>query len=151
MDNKTNINQDGGFLGLFTSGVAKKVDNAAIEAAKLGNIDVLKFLLQKNLITSFGRQDAKGNTILHYLAMNKNSNDLTNNGTTAFVAAKFNNGADFGTANSTKYLSRAANIVAGNSDLSVSLWVKLTTEIGAGFYTLAHIDTTTGADRYWDI
>ena len=79
----------------------------------------------------------------------KNANDLTNNGTTPFNAAKFGNGADLGASNSTKYLSRAANLIDGNSDVSVSLWVKLQTEIASGFYTFAQIDTQTGADRYF--
>lgn len=81
----------------------------------------------------------------------KNSNTLTNNNTVAFNAALFGNGGDLGASNADKYLSRAANIVAGTSDLSVSFWVKLQTEIGAGYYTFTEIDTTTGADRYFSL
>ena len=54
----------------------------------------------------------------------KNGYNLTNNGTTPFNAAKFVNGADFGTSNTTKWLgiSNALGIDGGN--ISVSLWWK---------------------------
>lgn len=66
-----------------------------------------------------------------------NNYDLTNNGTTTFAAAKFNDGADFGTTvNGVKSLSIASDIGITTGTMSVSLWVKLRTEItaSAGYY-----------------
>ncbi len=79
----------------------------------------------------------------------KGSNTLTNNGSATFTSARYNNGANYGSANSTKWLSRADQLgIAGNSDLSVSMWVKLTDEITSGTYTIfEHLSTTT-ANRY---
>lgn len=79
----------------------------------------------------------------------KGSNTLTNNGTVTFTSGLFNNCANLGTPNSTKYLSRADNLgIAGNGDMSISIWIKLLGEIGSGtYYLIAHTSTTT-ADRF---
>lgn len=63
-----------------------------------------------------------------------NVKTLTNTGTTTYAAAKINNGADFGTANTTKYLSRTGYIVSDGA-LSFSLWIKQRTEISSGTQT----------------
>ena len=64
---------------------------------------------------------------------------LTNTGTTPFNAAKINNGADFGTANSTKKLTNAYQYTTAGGSFSISLWVKLSTEIGANSYQFAGV------------
>jgi hypothetical protein len=60
-----------------------------------------------------------------------NVRTLTNNGTTTYAAAKINNGADFGTTNSTKYLTRTGYVVSDGA-CSFSFWVKQRTEIASG-------------------
>lgn len=61
---------------------------------------------------------------------------LTNTGTTPFNPAKFNNGSDFGTANSTKDLKNSSlQGTTVNSDKSISFWAKInTTPSGADSY-----------------
>jgi len=59
---------------------------------------------------------------------------LTNTGTTTYAAAKINNGADLGTANTTKYLGRTGYVVSDGA-VSFSLWVKQRTEIASGIQT----------------
>lgn len=66
---------------------------------------------------------------------------LTNNGTTGYVSALVNNGADGGATNTTKYFNRTSNLGVTGS-LSLSVWVKLTTEITSGTYGLIFLDGT---------
>lgn len=54
----------------------------------------------------------------------KGANTLTNNGTISFNAAKFNNGAEFGSPNTTKYFSATATYVTTGTDWSVAWWLK---------------------------
>lgn len=57
------------------------------------------------------------------------SNTLTNNGTTGYTACLINNGIDLGTANSTKYLSRADALgLTQAGDRTFSVWIKMRTE-----------------------
>ena len=63
----------------------------------------------------------------------KASYDLTNNGTATFTAAKFSNGVNLGTPNSTKYLSITNNLgFTGDANFTFICWVKLLSEIGSG-------------------
>ncbi len=79
----------------------------------------------------------------------KGSNTLTNNNSVTFGTARFNNGADQGSSNSNKYLSVAGNLgIAGNSDFSISLWLKQNTEIGSGTQVGWALYSQTTADRY---
>ena len=48
--------------------------------------------------------------------------DLTNNGTVTFAAAKFNNGADHGSNNTTKYLRVANDLGITNGSMSAVFW-----------------------------
>lgn len=57
---------------------------------------------------------------------------LTNTGTTGYASALINNGADYGTANSTKYLRVANNLGITNGHITISTWVKMRTEIASG-------------------
>ena len=61
---------------------------------------------------------------------------LTNVGTTAYAAAKINNGADFGITNSTMYLTRTGYVVSDGA-CSISFWVKQRTEISGGVQTFS--------------
>lgn len=75
-----------------------------------------------------------------------NNYDLTNNGTTTFAAAKFNNGADFGTTvNGVKSLSIASDLGVSSGAISISMWVKLRSEItvSSGYYYFVEKSSTT--------
>lgn len=51
--------------------------------------------------------------------------DLTNHGSTLFNAAVFNNGADGGVGNTTKYLNVNSDLgISSNADISISFWMK---------------------------
>lgn len=75
---------------------------------------------------------ADANLIAYYkledTADSKGAYTLTNNGTVAFNAAKFENGADLGTANTTKYLSVMNDMGITNGAVSISFWGKITAE-----------------------
>jgi hypothetical protein len=63
----TEIYQTGGFFGLFDG--ESKIDRATLEAVRLKKYDVVEFLVDKDLISSYKSQDENGNTLLHYLAL----------------------------------------------------------------------------------
>ena len=71
---------------------------------------------------------------------------LTNNNTVTFAAAQFNNGADFGTANTNKSLSVAQDLgLDSTSSRTISLWAKMRTELSGAdsfgdFAVLTHAD-----------
>lgn len=64
-----------------------------------------------------------------------NSKTLTNTNTVAYSAAKINNGADFGSANTNKYLTLGSNLPINfyNGSNTFSCWVKMNTQITSGF------------------
>ncbi len=84
----------------------------------------------------------------------KGSNNLINNGAVGFSAAKFNNGFDFGTPNTTKYLSGAYTYVATGNDFTVCWWFKtddkstvsFKSDVGGGgadeYYLIANVTGT---------
>lgn len=57
----------------------------------------------------------------------KGSYTLTNNGTVTFSAGKFNNAANFGSSNTSKYLTDTTNTGFGNNAQSYSAWINVTT------------------------
>jgi hypothetical protein len=70
-------------------------------------------------------------------------NNLTNTNTVGYAAALINNGADFGTSNTNKRLTRADSIgITSTSAFSISGWVKLRTEISSGTYGLFSLKTS---------
>lgn len=79
-----------------------------------------------------------------------NEYTLTNNGATTFTAAKFTNGANLN--GSSQYLSYAGNMgIAGNSNISVSYWIKLNAEIESSLYrTFLHVSQLT-QNRYFGV
>ena len=101
--------------------------------------------LLTNLISYWKFDEASGNA-----ADSHGSNTLTNNGSTPYAAALINNGIDFGTSNTNKYLRNATNLgIAGNGDASFQAWLKVRTEPGldSNFIFLGFGSTLT-ADRY---
>lgn len=89
---------------------------------------------------------------LENTADSKGANTLTNNGTVAFEAAKFNNGANFGSANTTKYLETLQNFgIAGNGNFSISLWLRAQAEIAAATFPIFTFSSQTTADRYLNL
>lgn len=73
------------------------------------------------------------------------SNNLTNNNSVTFPAGKVNNGASGGTSNTNKSLSLNSNLGISGGACSISVWVKLLTEITAGRYVFVTVsDATTG-------
>lgn len=89
------------------------------------------------------------NLIAYYKLENttdtKGGHTLTNNGSVAFSAGLFNNGANLGSANSSKSLTHADDLgIAGSSSQSGSCWIKLLAEIGSGYFHFVAHDTTNG-------
>ncbi len=78
----------------------------------------------------------------------KNGNTLTNNGTATFVAAKFGNGADFGSSANDRYLTQTSALGFNGGAYSVSLWVNVNTAVAAEtIYNLLNIgDATTDTE-----
>lgn len=79
-----------------------------------------------NLVAYYKLDESSGNASDSF-----GSNTLTNNGTTAFASALINNGADYGTANSTKYFKVLNNLGIDGGAITISTWVKMRTEIGS--------------------
>lgn len=81
-----------------------------------------------------------------------NANTLTNNNTVGSATTKIGSGADYGTANTNKFMSRASNYaINGGGDYMLSAWVKLRTEIAAGVYMFVEFVTQSGTNRYLTI
>lgn len=81
----------------------------------------------------------------------KGSRNLTNNNSVSFSAAKFNNGANFGTSNTNKYLSYSTdNGGIDGGAMSISLWVKLSTEVANNgpVYTFVSQGSSVSKVRY---
>ena len=71
------------------------------------------------------------------------ANNLTNNNTVTFTTAKFANGANGGATNTNKFLNVANVLGYANAAYSISLWVKLLTEISTGSYDLCELQEAT--------
>ena len=79
-------------------------------------------------------------------------NTLTNNNTVADGTGKFDGGADFGASNTNKSLTKATDVgIAGNSNITISFWVKLNTEIASGVYGLVSHCSNSGAQRVFEL
>lgn len=78
-----------------------------------------------------------------------NGNTLTNTNTVGEGTGVFGGAADFGSANTNKFLSLGSNLsIRGNGQLSVSFWAKMNTEITTGIQVFFIHNSTLGADRY---
>lgn len=74
---------------------------------------------------------------LEDLTDSKGANTLTNNGSVPFNLAKFQNGADFGSSNTTQWLSVLSNFGIDGSTMSLSCWIKINANPSSGVtYTL---------------
>lgn len=84
--------------------------------------------LTDNLVSYYKLDEASGNA-----TDSVGSNTLTNNGTATYSAGKINNGVSLASASS-QYLQTASptGLPTGASAFSVSLWLKKTTNPGAG-------------------
>lgn len=78
----------------------------------------------------------------------KSSNNLTNNGTTPFNAAKFNNGGDFGTGNTSKYFSIASALSIDGGAISCGGWIKINSEPSNTYYHIVGQSNNTSKTRY---
>jgi hypothetical protein len=78
----------------------------------------------------------------------KGTSTLTNNNSVTFTAAKFNNGANFGTANANKNLLLGGASpfgITSNAARTLSFWAKMNTELSGGdsygcFLAMVHAD-----------
>ena len=89
--------------------------------------------------TSYWKLDeASGNA-----ADSVGANTLTNNNTVGYAssatAGSLNNCADFGTANANKSLSIASDLGWTGGAISVSMWIKVRTEITSGLYRIMNL------------
>ena len=82
----------------------------------------------------------------------KGVNTLTNNNTVGEIAGKFGIAADFGTSNSDKSLTSVSAFFTSPviANLTVSLWLKLRTEISSGIYNLFTLCTGANTSSYMD-
>lgn len=79
----------------------------------------------------------------------KGGHNFANHGSVPFNQAIYRNGADYGVTNTTKFLDVLTDNfgIAGNSDVSVSLWVKIRTE-PSGLTALFELLSQLTANRY---
>ena len=99
--------------------------------------------LTDNLVAYYKLDESSGNA-----SSSVGSYTLTNTGTASYSSAKINNGIDFGTTNTTKWL----NYLSGNLGITggactISGWIKLNTEIASGNWDLINQSSTT--NRVW--
>jgi len=78
----------------------------------------------------------------------KNGNNLTNNGSVTFSAAQFNNGANFGSANSTKSLELTSALSYTGGAYSIVGWLKLLAEIGSGVWGIFFLQESTSDTQF---
>lgn len=106
---------------IFTGGFGKEVHAAVVELYSTS------LYSDANLVAYYRLEDATD-------SQDQGTDyDLTNNNSVTFSSAKFNNGANLGTTNTNKDLSvgNAVSLTATGA-FTISCWVKLNTEIGAG-------------------
>lgn len=72
-------------------------------------------------------------------------NTLTNNNTVGYTPAKINNGADFGASNSNKTFNRTSTTGISIGARSISLWLKMNTEISSGRQDIISFDKNNGS------
>uniref|UniRef100_A0A6M3IGI7 Putative lectin/glucanase superfamily protein n=1 Tax=viral metagenome TaxID=1070528 RepID=A0A6M3IGI7_9ZZZZ len=83
----------------------------------------------------------------------KNSNNLTNTGSVAFVGGKYGSCADFGATINIKNLSIASNLGYDGGAYSICGWIKfrtLTTDDNVGIFRVTNSDTDTRLDLHYD-
>lgn len=77
-----------------------------------------------------------------------NTRTLTNNGTVISSTGKYGNAFDFGASNTTKYMSTTNTMNIDGGNISLSIWVKLTTTPASGVYAcmIAQQNTSTNVN-----
>ncbi len=98
-----------------------------------------KFINDANLV-SYWKLDDNSND-------NKGTRNLTNVNNVSFSSAKFNNGANFGTSNSNKYLIKDNDDfgISTSSSVTLSCWVKMNSEISSSTQIFVMHQTTLGS------
>lgn len=76
-----------------------------------------------------------------------NARNLTNTSGVTFNPAMFNNGFDFGTGNTLKRLNTTNKCGIDGGAISISLWIKLASEIASGSWSLAGHNSNTTQTR----
>ena len=82
--------------------------------------------LLTNILSYWKLDEASGNA-----SDSVGSNTLTNVNTVGYAPGLINNGADFGTSNTNKTLSRSG-LIGTDGPRSISIWARMRTEIGSG-------------------
>ncbi|GEM_PF-1254707 len=123
-----NCNSDASFSSADTTGTTQDPKLVVVHSAAVtvtGELYSTSFFNDANLRAYYRLEDVNDA---------KNSYHLTNTNSVAFNAAKFNNGADFGSTDADKNLATSSNlgITSYDSAITISLWVKLNTEIASG-------------------
>lgn len=118
-------------VGIWTK-VLTQDEAARLYNAGRGN----QYPFVENLLTSgvayYKLDESSGNA-----ADSIGSRTLTNTGTSTYGAAKINNGADFGTSNTTKWLNTSTdNYGIDGSSITIAGWININTQISSGFHTL---------------
>ncbi len=132
--NKTGSEDLYGPNAYFTSSLDGELATTAIASTSVGSAVSTSSIAYWKLNESSGNAaDATGNGYT-----------LTNTGSVSFNSALINNGADYGTSPTGKYLSISNALGITNGAISISLWVKLNAEIGSGLWIFVTHDSTTG-------
>lgn len=84
--------------------------------------------LVDNLVAYYKLDESSGNAA----DATGNGFTLTNTNTVGFAAGALNNCADYGTANTNKYLRLSNNLGITGGAITISTWVKMRTEIASG-------------------
>jgi hypothetical protein len=104
--------------------------NATFPAGSNGSVIAVSFLpagLDTGLVSYYKLDESSGNADDAV-----GVNDLTNNNTVGYTTGKINNGADFGSANSSKFFSYDAGNMWNGTSGSISCWVNVTTAPASG-------------------
>lgn len=99
--------------------------------------------LGDNIVAAYNLDESSGNAS----DSSPSGFTLTNTNTVGYASGLINNCADFGTANTNKSLAYSGAVgVGGNT--TISLWVKMRTEIGSGSQTLLQVSDSTAFINY---
>lgn len=98
--------------------------------------------LLTNLVSYWKLDESSGNANDSFA-----SNTLTNVGSVTYNTGLINNGIDLGSANTTKYLNKSSDLL-GDSSFTISLWVKLNTELTSDGQSYEFFNNTTTLNSY---
>lgn len=98
-----------------------------------------KFINDANLVAYYKLEDTSDS---------KGSYTLTNNNSVAFNAAKFNNGADFGTFGNTKSLRTSNTLGIDGGNVTFCAWVKKNITLNSKYYYAAYQENNASKVEY---